>query len=90
MRRHAIEKKKAVEGNHKPSSVVRFLLFSTNQEMAIYLGPWLPKASSDLTRSAFALGRCPRYKFEWAFLTPPAAESGTYLVLLRVGFTELP
>jgi hypothetical protein len=58
--------------------------------MAIYLGPWLPKASSDLTRSAFALGQCPRYKFEWALLTPPTAEGGTYSVLLRVGFTKLP
>ncbi len=57
--------------------------------MAIYLGPWLPTASSDLTRSAFDLGLCPRYKFEWAFLTPPTAEGGTYLVLLRVGFTKL-
>jgi len=42
-RRHEIEKKKAVEGN----------LSAEIGRMAIYLGPWLPKASSDLTRPVF-------------------------------------
>jgi len=60
--------------------------------MVIYLGPWLLRVSSDLTRPAFDPMQLPQVKFEWAFLIlPPAAGgSGTYLVLLRVGFTKLP
>ena len=50
------------------------------------------KVSSDLTRPAFVPMQLPRNKFEWAFLIPPPAAggSGTYLVLLQVGFTYLP
>jgi len=39
--------------------------------MAIYLGPWLPRVSSDLTRPAFVSLQLPRDKFEWAILIPP-------------------
>jgi hypothetical protein len=67
-RRHEIEKKKAVEGNHKPSSVVPLLLFSRNQE------------DGHLSRTLVAQGlkrpNPPRFspargggKFEWALLS---------------------
>jgi len=46
----------------------------------------LLRVSSDLTRPAFLHLL---EKFEQAFLIPPEAGSGTYSVLLRVGFTKL-
>jgi len=63
------------------------------RRMAIYLGPWLPRVSSDLTRPAVCSVK--RNKLEWAFSSPLwnrrsrrfHGGSGTYLVLLRVGFT---
>jgi hypothetical protein len=66
--------------------------------MVIYLGPWLLRVSSDLTRPASVPMQWPQDRFEWAFLISPAEEAychstggnGTYLVLLRVGFTQLP
>jgi len=79
-----------LEENPKPSSVSlkACLVSSPVGRMVIYLGPWLLRVSSDLTRPAFVppdgWG-----KFEWALLIPPEAGSGAYWVLLRVGFTKL-
>jgi hypothetical protein len=82
-------KKGDFEGDYKPSSVIPIPRFSENRE------------DGHLSRTLIAQGLkrphpsrlCSvlRSKFEWAFLISPslAGRNGTYLVLLRVGFTKL-
>jgi len=77
------------EGDDKPSSVIPIPRFSENRE------------DGHLSRALIAQGLkrphpsrlCSvlRNKFEWAFLISPSwmGRNGTYLVLLRVGFTKL-
>jgi len=79
-----IEKKgEASEGDHKPSSVSFSRLWRDQDDG--HLSRVL--ITQGLKRpDPFRLWSVKRNKFEWAFLTP-ARKSGTYLVLLQVGFT---
>jgi hypothetical protein len=84
-----LKMRERVEGDDKPSSVIPVPLFSRDRE------------DGHLSRTLIAQGLkrphpsrlCSvlRNKFEWAFLISPslAGRNGTYLVLLRVGFTKL-
>jgi len=58
--------------------------------MIIPLGHTLPHASSDLTRRHRASNPYPTFPHTWGTHAREIVASPPYLVLLRVGFTELP